>query len=149
MGPERCVSSFSALPWGRTVRRESDEEESPHGSDRDGDSSEDQDEENGIYELCGLNCDSHAPDEEEEDARERLPESSDEQEDSKSLQESESDINPSEDVSGEEEDNDEPHRDEDNPTDARSTISSSEAHPGGEVVPHRSARLKLLKVKTA
>jgi hypothetical protein len=96
-----------------------------------------------------LNCDSHALDGEEEDARERLPEPSDEQEDSKTFQESESDINPSEDVSNEEEDNDEPHRDEENPTDNRSTIPSSEAHPGGEVVPRRSARLKSLKAKTA
>ncbi|KAJ7816225.1 hypothetical protein B0H14DRAFT_3744152 [Mycena olivaceomarginata] len=101
---------------------QSDEEEDLHGSDRD-DSSGGQDEENGIYELRGLNCDSHAMDGEEEDARERLPKPSVEPEDSKSFQESESDT----DIPDEEEDNDEPHRDEDNPTVLRSTIAAFRA----------------------
>ncbi|KAJ7807477.1 hypothetical protein B0H14DRAFT_2609634 [Mycena olivaceomarginata] len=69
---------------GEELPEESNEEENPHGSDRDGDLSEHENEENGIYEL----------DKEDEDARERPPRPSDEEENPHG---SDSDIDSSED----------------------------------------------------
>ncbi|KAJ7790617.1 hypothetical protein B0H14DRAFT_2939072 [Mycena olivaceomarginata] len=77
--------------------RPSDQEDNPHGSDSDINSSEDEDEGIGIHELHGLNCDSHALVEEEEDPGEELPGEWNAAENSKSLHGSDSDGDSSED----------------------------------------------------